>query len=110
MRGFVREVLGIGAWVGAVVFAVWAFPLVHERFDIWLNGPDFGDPAAFGAMFLVSLIVLSVISGMVGGIVRASLLGGLDRTLGLVFGLVRGAALVAFAYIVAGWVVAADQW
>ena len=37
-------------------------------------------------------------------------LGGLDRTLGLVFGLVRGAALVVLAYIIAGWWFQVDRW
>ena len=37
-------------------------------------------------------------------------LGGLDRTLGLVFGLARGAALVILAYIIAGMVVPVDRW
>ncbi len=110
MRGLVREVLGIGAWIGAAFFAAWAFAFVRDRFRHWLGGPDLGDPAAFAAMFVVALIVLSVVSGMLGRIVRMSVLGGVDRTLGVVFGLVRGAALVAFAYIAAGWVVSADRW
>jgi len=109
MRGFVREVLGIGAWIGAGFFAVWASPFVTDRFMHWV-GPDYGRFAALGAMFLVALIVLSVVSGIVGGIVRLSVLGGVDRTLGMVFGLLRGAALVAFAYIAAGWVVTTEQW
>lgn len=109
MRGFVREVLGIGAWIGAAFFAAWATPFVDARFLRWF-GPDYAKPAALTAMFLLALIVLSVISSMIGGIVRMSLLGGVDRTLGVVFGLLRGAVLVAFAYIAAGWVVTADRW
>ena len=31
MRGLVREVLGVGAWVGAVVAGVWALPLMRGR-------------------------------------------------------------------------------
>lgn len=109
MRGFVREVLGIGAWIGAGFFAVWAAPHVTERFLRWV-GPDYGRPAALAAMFLLALVVLSAVSGVVGGVVRTSMLGGMDRTLGMVFGLLRGAVLVAFAYIAAGWVVTTDQW
>ncbi len=108
-RGLVREVLGIAAWVGAGFFAVWAAPYVEARFLHWF-GPDFGKPAALAAMFIVALIVLSVVSSMVGGLVRVSALGGVDRTLGVVFGLLRGVVLIAFAYIVAGWVVTADRW
>jgi membrane protein required for colicin V production len=43
-------------------------------------------------------------------LVRASPIGGLDRTLGLVFGLARGAALLVLAYIIAGMVVQVDRW
>jgi membrane protein required for colicin V production len=109
-RGFVREALGIGAWVGAAVFAVWAAPYLQDRFRAWIPNPDLVAPAALAAGFVVALIVLSVIAGMVGGLVRMSVLGGLDRTLGLVFGVARGVVLVVAAYIAAGFVVAPDRW
>lgn len=110
MRGLMREVLGIGAWIGAAFWAVSTFRFVQPRFREWIANPDIADPAAFGAMFLVALIVLSVVANIVGGVVRGSMLGGVDRTLGVVFGLVRGAALVVFAYILAGMVVETDRW
>lgn len=110
MRGFVREVLSIGAWIGAAFFAVWAYPFVQERFRGWIHNPDIADPAAFGAMYVLALLFLSIVAGMAGSVVRGSVLGGIDRTLGMAFGVVRGAALVAFAYIAAGLVVSADRW
>ena len=110
MRGFVREVLSIGAWIGAGFFAVWAFPFVQDRFHGWIPNKDIADPAAFGAMFLLALLFLSIVAGMAGSVVRGSMLGGIDRTLGMAFGVVRGAALIAFAYIAAGMVVTADRW
>ena len=48
-----------------------------------------------------ALILLCIIARWIGALVRRSVLGGFDRTLGLVFGLARGAALVIVAYIVA---------
>ena len=111
LRGFVREVLGIGSWIGAVIVAIWGFPYARPRFEVWLAGsPDLVNPATFGALFLITLIVLMMVSHWIGAIVRGSVLGGLDRTLGLVFGLVRGAALVVFAYIAAGMVLPVDRW
>lgn len=110
LRGLVREVLGIGAWVGAALLAIWYGPLLEPRFEAWLGGPDLAAPAGFAAVFIVGLIVLGMISAWTGSLVRASMLGGLDRTLGLVFGLARGAALVVFAYIAAGMVVPIDRW
>jgi hypothetical protein len=63
MRGFVREVLGIGAWIGAVLFAWWATPFVRERFHGWISNPDIADPVAAGAMFLVGLLFLNPLLG-----------------------------------------------
>jgi len=110
MRGLVREALSIGSWIGAGFFATWAFPFVQERFRNWLGNPDLADPAAFGAMFVLGLMVLSIVAGMVGAVVRGSVLGGVDRTLGMLYGIVRGAGLVIFAYVAGGLIVTADRW
>src|SRR6185312_12321414 len=105
MRGLVREVLGLAAWVGAIFVGVWALPRVRPQFQEWLGSSPWLDPIAFGAVFIVALIVLMLLSRWASGIVRASAIGGLDRTLGLVFGIARGAALVVLAYIVTQMVV-----
>jgi membrane protein required for colicin V production len=111
VRGFVREVLGIIAWLGAAALAVWANPRILPRFEIWLHAyPGFAQPVALGVVFLAALIVLLVISHVISRAVRRSPLGGLDRSLGLIFGLVRGAALVVIAYILVGMVVPPVEW
>ena len=61
-------------------------------------------------VFIISLIVLMLISRWISALVRASPISGLDRTLGLVFGLVRGVALCILAYIGAGMVVQVERW
>jgi membrane protein required for colicin V production len=109
MRGLVREVLGIGAWVGAGFAAVWGGPLARPQIALYLPA-DLVAPAAFGGVFLAALIVLMIVSGWIGGIVRASVLGGLDRSLGLVFGLARGAVLIIITYIAGGWLTSVDHW
>jgi membrane protein required for colicin V production len=110
MRGLVREVLGLAAWVGAVFAGVWALPRVRPQFQHWLGASPWIDPIAFGVVFILSLIVLLLASRWISALVRASPVSGLDRTLGLVFGLVRGAALCILAYIGAGMVVQVDRW
>jgi membrane protein required for colicin V production len=110
LRGLVREVLGLGAWVGAITAAIWCLPRVRSQFQSWLGETPWVDPVALGVVFVITLIVLSIVSRWISALVRASPVGGLDRTLGLVFGLVRGAALVVLAYIIAGMVVQIDRW
>jgi membrane protein required for colicin V production len=109
-RGFVREALGIGAWVGAAVLATHYFDLARPRVREWIPDIGIADPVAFALVFLVGLIVFSLIAGTLARVVRTSLLGGLDRTLGLVFGILRGAALLVFAYIVAGMLLPPERW
>ena len=36
-RGFVREVLGVGAWIGAIIIAYWFFPFVSPKFEQWIK-------------------------------------------------------------------------
>jgi membrane protein required for colicin V production len=110
LRGFVREVLGIGAWLGAAAFAYMAGPSARTMVQQWISNPDIAELVALGACFLVALIVLSVVASLLGGLVRGSALGAVDRSLGVVFGLVRGAALVVFAYVALGMVMAPEQW
>ena len=110
LRGLVREVLGLAAWVGAIFAGVWALPRVRPQLQQWFGTTPWVDPVAFGVVFVIALIVLMLISRWISALVRASPVGGLDRTLGLVFGLARGAAVLVLAYIIAGMVIQVDRW
>jgi membrane protein required for colicin V production len=101
-RGFVREMLGLGSWAlagyGAFRFGPQFVPMAVQA----TGNPDIGGVVAYVGTFLILLIVFSLMANLVGRIVRVSALGGLDRTLGLVFGLVRGVAVMVLAYILGG--------
>lgn len=99
LRGFVREVLGIGAWIGAAIAALAFYPLAAPYLHAWLDPGLVSNLAAGGAIFLVVLILLSIVARLLADRVQDSAAGSIDRTLGLLFGLVRGAVLVCFAYI-----------
>jgi membrane protein required for colicin V production len=109
-RGLVREVLGIGAWVGAFAAAFFALPATRGIVRGWLPSPEWIDPVSFIIVFLIALIVLVLIARGIGRVVRRSALGGVDRTLGLVFGLARGAAIVVIAYIIGQMVFPIERW
>jgi membrane protein required for colicin V production len=109
-RGLIREVLGIGAWVGAIAIALTSLPHARPITKRWIDDPVWTDPATMLATFLLALLILSIIARLGGKLVRGSVLGGVDRTLGVLFGLARGAALVVIAYILGGMLVAVEQW
>ena len=112
MRGLVREVLGVAAWVLAALVAspYGVFPMVQPWVRQQFPDPTTADIVAFGTVFLIVLIVLWLIAGIIARTVQDSALGGLDRTLGLVFGLARGAALLAVAYILVGMAIPVANW
>lgn len=112
MRGLVREVLGVGAWVLAALAAspAGAYPYVQPWVRRQFSDPTVADLVAFGGVFLIVLVTLWVVASSISTAVRGSALGGLDRTLGLVFGLARGALLLAVAYILVGLAIAPEQW
>lgn len=112
VRGFVREVLGVAAWVGAALAALHYFPPVQPYIASLLPATMKGY-AVYGAMavvFLVVLILLSLVSALIGGLVRESALSGLDHSLGLLFGAARGAVIICIAYIALGFAEPAAQW
>lgn len=98
-RGLVREVLGLCAMAGAVLAAFSFFQYAQPRARELISNPELADPVAFGFVFLIALVVLSLVAILISRAVQASLLGGLDRSLGFVFGLARGALLLIGAYL-----------
>ncbi len=111
LRGMVREVLGIGAWVGATLAGILAEPATRPLVEPHVQPDWLATGLAVGGVFLVVLIVLQVLIAWLSGKVQRSALGGLDRALGFLFGLARGAFVVVLAYIVGGLLVpAAERW
>ena len=109
-RGFVRELLGLASWVLAGYLAFMFGPQVQPMARQAIGNPDIADPVAYLGVFVLLLIVFSLVSSLVGRMVRVSALGGLDRTLGLVFGLLRGAAVLVAAYIPLSLALPPDRW
>jgi len=101
LRGFVREMLTIGSWLGAALVTIYGFPILQPNFEQWIPSSKLAAHLVGGAvLFIGSLIVFSVVSHMVARLVRGSALTAVDRSLGLLFGLLRGAVLVSLAYMV----------
>jgi membrane protein required for colicin V production len=98
-RGFVREALSIVAWIGAAVAALYGFDAVYRLTLRFVTTPFLAELAAGAGLFLVSLIALTILTGYAARFIRASAASPIDRTLGLIFGMGRGAVLVLLAYL-----------
>lgn len=99
-RGFTKEVLSIAGWIGAGYAAYKLYPLGDPIARTYLSPPILADVATGVAIFVVSLILLSLVFTTLANRVKDSVLGPVDRSLGVLFGLARGALVVCLSYLV----------
>lgn len=98
-RGFVREALSIVAWAGAALIAYYSFDPVYGVLAKAIHTPLLAYVVDGAGVFLLSLIVLTIATGYIARFLRFGALSPIDRTLGLLFGLLRGVAVVCVAYL-----------
>ena len=108
-RGAVREALGLAAWIGAIVAAVYAFQPVQPMILEAVGNELLADAATLAVVFFVPFFILKIVAGMIARAVAASALGPVDKLLGLFFGFARGALIVCAAYLVGSVIVAEEQ-
>ena len=101
--GFVRVVLALLGWVGAIFSTMYLFHYVQPLARKWISIEILADGAAGLIIFISSLIIFTMISHTIGNRVRASGLSTLDRTIGLIFGLGLGTIIVSLGYIGMVW-------
>ncbi|PWC36316.1 CvpA family protein [Azospirillum sp. TSO35-2] len=104
-RGMVAEVLSVAAWAGAAVVTLYALPHVLPYVQTYIKFEMLAYAAASVGLFVVALIALTLLGRSLSRGVQASGLSALDRSLGFVFGLVKGAVLVSVAYLFFLWLV-----
>jgi len=93
MRGLLREVLSLIAWVGAFILALYFSPQVARSLEAMLSNDSVRLVAAFAGIFITVLILASLVQWLLGKLVSATGLTGTDRMLGFVFGGARGVIL-----------------
>lgn len=101
-RGFLREALGLAIWALAFYVAfVFSTPgaVYLQR---WIHTDSIRLAVAFAAIFLAVLIVGAVVSHLLGRLIRETGLAGTDRAVGIVFGVVRGVAVLIVLVLIAG--------
>lgn len=106
-RGFTRELFALAGWVIAIVVAYYLAPALDPLMrEAPVVGPVLAESciisliAAFTIVVALALLVLSLFTPLIAGLVLDSVLGPLDRVLGFVFGVARGLVLIAIAFLI----------
>jgi membrane protein required for colicin V production len=105
LRGFTREVLAIASWGAAAVAAIYLHPLVLPYVKPYIAKDVIALAVAAAAVFFVTLIAVSLITVKLSDAILDSKVGALDRSLGFLFGAVRGLLLCVIAFVFFNWLV-----
>lgn len=109
VRGFSREVLSVASWAAAALAAYFFYKPVVPYLKPYISNETILNIAAAGSVFLITLIIVSIITMKIADFIIDSRIGALDRTLGFIFGAARGILLVVVAMLFFNWLVTADQ-
>jgi membrane protein required for colicin V production len=100
LRGLTREILSILSWAVAALASLFVYANYKEwaRHFVEPKMHVIADVALVGVVFIVVLLIVEFVTLRLSDRVLDSRVGALDRTLGFVFGLLRGLLLVVICY------------
>ena len=101
-RGMTREVLTLANWViagGAAYLMFMQRPLAEDLGQKYGQNPVLMQIGLTAMVFLLTLIIIYMLTGRFADRVLDSRIGMIDRILGFGFGVVRGALLVVIAFM-----------
>lgn len=101
-RGFVKEVLSIISWAVALWVALMFHSNLATLLAAYISTPSVRLFIAFFTLFAVTLILGALINHTISQLVEKTGLSGTDRSLGVVFGIIRGIAIVTILVLAAG--------
>ena len=105
IRGFMREILSIGAWGVAALVTLYSYSRVLPIAKSYVNSDMIAAGVTIGGIFLLTLLIVSIITVRISDMILDSRVGALDRTLGFLFGLGRGLVIVVVAFLFFAWLV-----
>jgi membrane protein required for colicin V production len=105
IRGFMREILSIAAWATAAVATILLYGKLIGIARANIPSDLIATAAVIGGVFLITLLIVSMVTVRISDMILDSRIGALDRTLGFLFGLGRGLIIVVVAFQFFVWLV-----
>jgi membrane protein required for colicin V production len=101
-RGLVREVLSLVAWLLAGWLSLRFSTKAGVLLENFIPVPSARIIVAGAIIFILVLFGVGLLNYLIGLLIRKTGLSATDRSLGMLFGLARGVAIVALLVLVAG--------
>ncbi len=94
-RGFTREALSLATWIMASVLSITLAGKLAPMLSDSIETPQFRIAIAMAILFVLSMVAGGLITFLMMGLLQASHLQGIDRSIGIVFGLLRGVIVIS---------------
>ena len=101
IRGGIYETIATMSWVAAAITARFVSPYLDKLLQNWfdLSGSTVGTlVASYFIVFFVILVIVGFINQKLREKVQGSVLSVTDRTLGIIFGIIRSVVVMGFVY------------
>lgn len=100
-RGLVKEALSLASWVAAIFVAGIFSPQLADLMSGMISSSSVRFFAAFALLFIATIFIGALIANLVSKLTSAVGLGGVDRLLGGLFGIIRGTLVVLLLVLIA---------
>ena len=104
-RGLIKEVLSIVGWVLSTFVIIYALPVCLPFAKKYIDNGIVAGVATSLVLFVAFYIVWIYSTSSIIGKIRTSKLNGLDRFLGLFFGVMRAFLLIVLFNIMMSWII-----
>ena len=102
VRGFVYEVISLLAWiVGIAVLKLFHTQLTSGLDGLWGSTHASAAVLAFALLFIPAFVLVKLLANSIGVRTRRSVLGPIDRLLGVGFGAIKGLIGAALFFLLA---------
>jgi len=99
-RGLIKEALSLASWFAAIVAGTLFSAQLADLIENLINNASLRRIAAFAILYIGVILAGSLISNLVSKLTQAAGLKGVDRTLGAIFGVLRGVIIMLIIVLV----------
>lgn len=109
VRGFAREALALGTWLIASYLGFTQYALVTPYLEHHISNPTIRDFAGGIGIFLAVMVLFIPISFYIRSFIKGDPITSIDRSIGFVFGALRGFLLLSILYLIISWLLPEEK-
>ena len=109
-KGFMRSLLSFSKWLLALIITIILVPKLNPWVQDYIESKFIADIGLGVFIYIVSLFVIINIGKAVGRTVTWSGLGSVDKTFGLIFGILKGYVICVCIFSLLNWFYPHQNW